>query len=91
MSGEATRDDAPLPSSGNDAYAATLDEVSRRLGGEASTWSEIDRYLLSSRLKVAVFPEGVAQAVYCFAADLSAKTTGEILDVEANNALASER
>ena len=41
MSGEATRNDAPLPSSGNDAYPATLDEVSRRLGGEASTRSKL--------------------------------------------------
>jgi hypothetical protein len=100
MSGEATRADAPLPGPGNDAYAATLDEPSRSLscshglGGEASTRIDavkIYRYLLGSLLRVGVFAEGIAQAASCFAADLSAKTTGNILDVDAENAAALAR
>ena len=47
--------------------------------------------ILSSLLKVGVFPEDIAEAAHYFASDLPAKTTGKILDVDAENAVALAR
>jgi rhamnulose-1-phosphate aldolase/alcohol dehydrogenase len=43
-------------------------------------------YRQRSMLKLAVFPEDVAEAVYFFGSDLSAKSTGNILNVDAGHA-----
>src|SRR5271157_4138775 len=43
-------------------------------------------YRQRSLLKLSVYPEDVAEAVYYFASDLSAKSTGNILNVDAGNA-----
>ena len=37
-------------------------------------------------LKLGVFPEDIAEGVYFFASDLSAKSTGNILNVDAGHA-----
>ena len=43
-------------------------------------------YRQRSLLKLSVFPEDIAEAVYYFASDLSAKSTGNILNDDAGNA-----
>jgi rhamnulose-1-phosphate aldolase/alcohol dehydrogenase len=43
-------------------------------------------YRNRSMLKRGVYPEDIAEAVYFFASDLSAKSTGNILNVDAGNA-----
>jgi rhamnulose-1-phosphate aldolase/alcohol dehydrogenase len=43
-------------------------------------------YRQRSMLKLGVFPEDIAEAVYFFASDLSAKSTGNILNVDAGHA-----
>ena len=43
-------------------------------------------YRQRSLLKLSVYPEDIAEAVYFFASDLSAKSTGNILNVDAGNA-----
>ncbi|UFZ05718.1 bifunctional rhamnulose-1-phosphate aldolase/short-chain dehydrogenase [Bradyrhizobium ontarionense] len=43
-------------------------------------------YRQRSMLKLAVLPEDIAEGVYFFASDLSAKSTGNILNVDAGNA-----
>jgi len=43
-------------------------------------------YRQRSLLKLSVYPEDIAEAVYYFASDLSAKCTGNILNVDAGNA-----
>ena len=43
-------------------------------------------YRQRSLLKLSVFPEDIAEAVYYFASDLSSKSTGNILNVDAGNA-----
>ncbi|MDE3176501.1 MAG: bifunctional rhamnulose-1-phosphate aldolase/short-chain dehydrogenase [Pseudomonadota bacterium] len=43
-------------------------------------------YRQRSLLKRSVYPEDIAEAVYFFASDLSAKSTGNILNVDAGNA-----
>jgi rhamnulose-1-phosphate aldolase/alcohol dehydrogenase len=48
-------------------------------------------YRARSMLKRDVYPEDVAEAVYFFASDLSAKSTGNILNVDAGNASAFTR
>ncbi|MGA2795246.1 MAG: bifunctional rhamnulose-1-phosphate aldolase/short-chain dehydrogenase [Roseiarcus sp.] len=48
-------------------------------------------YRLRSMLKLSVLPEDVAEGVYFFASDLSAKSTGNILNVDAGNAVAFTR
>ncbi|MDA9410993.1 bifunctional rhamnulose-1-phosphate aldolase/short-chain dehydrogenase [Bradyrhizobium sp. CCBAU 45384] len=48
-------------------------------------------YRQRSMLKLSVFPEDVAEGVYFFASDLSAKSTGNILNVDAGNAQAFTR
>jgi rhamnulose-1-phosphate aldolase/alcohol dehydrogenase len=50
-----------------------------------------DFYRERSLLKRSVYPEDVAEAVYFFASDLSAKSTGNILNVDAGNASAFTR
>ena len=48
-------------------------------------------YRQRSLLKRSVFPEDIAEATYWFASDLSAKSTGNILNVDAGNAVAFTR
>ena len=49
--------------------------------------SELEEvYRQRSLLKLSVYPEDIAEAVYYFASDLSAKSTGNILNVDAGNA-----
>src|SRR5215469_773476 len=48
-------------------------------------------YRKRSLLKLSVFPEDIAEGVYFFASDLSAKSTGNILNVDAGNAQAFTR
>jgi rhamnulose-1-phosphate aldolase/alcohol dehydrogenase len=48
-------------------------------------------YRQRSMLKLSVFPEDIAEGVYFFASDLSAKSTGNILNVDAGNAQAFPR
>jgi len=50
-----------------------------------------DFYRKRSLLKRSVFPEDVAEAVYFFASDLSAKSTGNILNVDAGHPAAFTR
>jgi rhamnulose-1-phosphate aldolase/alcohol dehydrogenase len=48
-------------------------------------------YRQRSMLKLSVFPEDIAEGIYFFASDLSAKSTGNILNVDAGNAQAFTR
>jgi rhamnulose-1-phosphate aldolase/alcohol dehydrogenase len=48
-------------------------------------------YRKRSMLKLPVLPEDVAEAIYFFSSDLSAKSTGNILNVDAGNAQAFTR
>jgi rhamnulose-1-phosphate aldolase/alcohol dehydrogenase len=48
-------------------------------------------YRKRSLLKLSVYPEDIAEAVYYFASDLSAKSTGNILNVDAGNAVSFTR
>jgi rhamnulose-1-phosphate aldolase/alcohol dehydrogenase len=50
-----------------------------------------DFYRQRSMLKRSVLPEDIAEAVYFFASDKSAKSTGNILNVDAGNAAAFTR
>ncbi|XUY27043.1 bifunctional rhamnulose-1-phosphate aldolase/short-chain dehydrogenase [Agrobacterium sp. rho-8.1] len=56
----------------------------------ASSKIEIDdleeHYRKRSMLKLNVFPEDIAEAIYFFASDVSAKSTGNIINVDAGNA-----
>jgi rhamnulose-1-phosphate aldolase/alcohol dehydrogenase len=45
-----------------------------------------EHYRKRSMLKLNVFPEDIAEAIYFFASDLSAKSTGNIINVDAGNA-----
>jgi enoyl-[acyl-carrier-protein] reductase (NADH) len=42
-------------------------------------------------LQRSVFPEDIAEAVYFFASDLSAKSTGNFLNVDGGNAVTFSR
>jgi rhamnulose-1-phosphate aldolase/alcohol dehydrogenase len=54
--------------------------------------SELEEvYRQRSLLKLSVYPEDIAEAVYYFASDLSAKSTGNILNVDAGNAVSFTR
>ena len=54
--------------------------------------SELEEvYRQRSLLKLSVYPEDIAEAVYWFASDLSAKSTGNILNVDAGNAVSFAR
>ncbi len=48
-------------------------------------------YRQRSMLKVSVLPEDIAEGIYFFASDLSAKSTGNILNIDAGNAQAFTR
>lgn len=48
-------------------------------------------YRQRSMLKLSVFPEDIAEGIYFFASDLSAKSTGNILNIDAGNAQAFTR
>jgi rhamnulose-1-phosphate aldolase/alcohol dehydrogenase len=48
-------------------------------------------YRQRSLLKLSVYPEDIAEAAYYFASDLSAKSTGNILNVDAGNAVSFSR
>jgi rhamnulose-1-phosphate aldolase/alcohol dehydrogenase len=48
-------------------------------------------YRQRSLLKRSVYPEDIAEAVYYFASDLSSKSTGNILNVDAGNAVSFAR
>ena len=50
-----------------------------------------DFYRKRSMLKRSVLPEDIAEAVYWFASDLSSKSTGNIINVDAGNAQAFTR
>jgi rhamnulose-1-phosphate aldolase/alcohol dehydrogenase len=50
-----------------------------------------DVYRQRSMLKLSVLPEDIAEGIYFFASDLSAKSTGNILNVDAGNAQAFTR
>lgn len=50
-----------------------------------------EMYRQRSMLKRSVFPEDIAEGVYFFAADLSSKSTGNILNVDAGNVQAFTR
>ena len=45
-----------------------------------------EHYRKRSMLKRSVLPEDIAEAVYFLASDLSAKSTGNIINVDAGNA-----
>ena len=51
-----------------------------------STDSLEEHYRSRSMLKRSVFPEDIAEAVYFLASERSAKSTGNILNVDAGNA-----
>ena len=54
--------------------------------------SELEEvYRQRSLLKRSVYPEDIAEAVYYFASDLSSKSTGNILNVDAGNAVSFAR
>ena len=48
-------------------------------------------YRKRSLLKLNVFPEDIAEAIYFLASDLSAKSTGNIINVDAGNATSFTR
>ena len=50
-----------------------------------------EMYRQRSLLKRSVYPEDIAEAVYFFASDLSAKSTGNFLNVDAGNAASFTR
>ena len=50
-----------------------------------------EMYRQRSMLKRSVFPEDIAEGIYFFASDLSAKSTGNILNVDAGNVQAFTR
>jgi hypothetical protein len=101
MSGDATRADAPRPSLWNDGCAQRLDEPGRWLYpshglGGGNFWPQVDaikfyRYRQRSLLRVGVYPVDIAEAFYCFAPDLWAKSAGNILNVDAGAAVAFAR
>ena len=60
------------------AYKLTTDELE-------------EHYRSRSMLKRSVFPEDVAEAIYFFASEMSAKSTGNIINVDAGNATSFTR
>jgi NAD(P)-dependent dehydrogenase (short-subunit alcohol dehydrogenase family) len=50
-----------------------------------------EHYRKRSLLKLNVFPEDIAEAIYFLASDLSAKSTGNIINVDAGNATSFTR
>ncbi len=66
-----------------------LDQRAATYGTDKEGLEEM--YRQRSLLKRAVLPEDIAEAAYFFAADVSAKSTGNILNVDAGNAQAFTR
>ncbi|MEM8823002.1 MAG: bifunctional rhamnulose-1-phosphate aldolase/short-chain dehydrogenase, partial [Pseudomonadota bacterium] len=66
-----------------------LDQRASTYGTDKDGLQEM--YRNRSMLKRAVLPEDIAEAAYFFAADLSAKSTGNILNVDAGNVQAFTR
>jgi NAD(P)-dependent dehydrogenase (short-subunit alcohol dehydrogenase family) len=60
-----------------------LDQRAATYGTDKEGLEEM--YRQRSMLKRSVFPEDIAEGVYFFASDLSAKSTGNILNVDAGN------
>jgi rhamnulose-1-phosphate aldolase/alcohol dehydrogenase len=60
-----------------------LDQRAATYGTDKEGLAEM--YRQRSMLKRSVFPEDIAEGVYFFASDLSAKSTGNILNVDAGN------
>jgi rhamnulose-1-phosphate aldolase/alcohol dehydrogenase len=59
----------------------------QRAASNKVTEDELEEvYRQRSMLKLSVLPEDIAEGVYFFASDLSAKSTGNILNVDAGNA-----
>ena len=50
-----------------------------------------EHYRQRSLLKRSVYPEDVAEAVYFLVSDMSAKSTGNIVNVDAGNAVSFTR
>ena len=50
-----------------------------------------EHYRKRSLLKLNVFPEDIAEAIYFLASDMSAKSTGNIINVDAGNATSFTR
>jgi rhamnulose-1-phosphate aldolase/alcohol dehydrogenase len=64
----------------------------QRAASNKVTEDELEEvYRQRSMLKLSVLPEDIAEGVYFFASDLSAKSTGNILNVDAGNAQAFTR
>ncbi|TIQ07991.1 bifunctional rhamnulose-1-phosphate aldolase/short-chain dehydrogenase [Mesorhizobium sp.] len=58
----------------------------RAVAYKMSTDDLEEHYRSRSMLKRSVFPEDIAEAIYFFASDMSAKSTGNIVNVDAGNA-----
>ena len=64
----------------------------QRAASNKVTEDELEEvYRQRSMLKLSVLPEDIAEGIYFFASDLSAKSTGNILNVDAGNAQAFTR
>lgn len=63
----------------------------RAASNKIATTDIEDFYRNRSLLKLSVLPEDIAEGIYFFASDLSAKSTGNILNVDAGNAGAFAR
>ncbi len=64
----------------------------QRAASNKVTEDELEEvYRQRSLLKRSVYPEDIAEAVYYFASDLSSKSTGNILNVDAGNAVSFTR
>jgi enoyl-[acyl-carrier-protein] reductase (NADH) len=50
-----------------------------------------EHYRKRSMLKLSVYPEDVAEAVYFFVSDMASKSTGNIVNVDAGNVQAFTR
>ncbi|MFW8646201.1 SDR family oxidoreductase [Rhizobium beringeri] len=70
---------------------ARLEDLERRMARAARRLVKIEvddleeHYRKRSMLKLNVFPEDIAEAIYFLASDLSAKSTGNIINVDAGN------
>src|ERR1700677_1766828 len=64
----------------------------QRAASNKVTEDELEEvYRQRSMLKLSVLPEDIAEGIYFFASDLSAKSTGNILNIDAGNAVAFSR
>ena len=70
---------------GTGALPAFVEERASAYGIDPGEELE-DFYRKRSMLKLSVFPEDIAEAIYLFATDASAKSTANILNVDAGNA-----